>query len=198
MLRASETVGRTLTNQFYALYADIRQRVLSRLCRENAAVAPPEILRCTQKLLDRVLFCAFCEDRGLLPAESLKDAFEHRDPYNPRPVWLNFRGLFRAIDEGNAGLNIPAYNGGLFALDPALDALQVPDEVCAHFKELGDYDYRPAREVADAAEGTAVRSVIDVDILGHIFEQSITDLERLRLSLEQPYVGASDHQPPSG
>jgi hypothetical protein len=57
----------------------------------------------------------------------------------------SFRGLFRAIDEGNAGLNIPAYNGGLFALDAALDALQVPDEVCAHFKELGDYDYRPAR-----------------------------------------------------
>ena len=106
LLRASETVGRTLTNQFYALYADIRQRVLTRLCRENATVAPPEILRCTQKLLDRVLFCAFCEDRGLLPAESLKRAFEHRDPYNPHPLWHNFRGLFRAIDEGNAGLNI--------------------------------------------------------------------------------------------
>jgi hypothetical protein len=62
----------------------------------------------------------------------------------------------------------------------------MPDEVCAHFKDLGDYDYRPAREVADAAEGTAVRSVIDADILGHIFEQSITDLKRLRLRLEQP------------
>jgi hypothetical protein len=186
LLRASESVGRELTNQFYALYADIRQRVLTRLCRENAAVAPQEILRCIQKLLDRVLFCAFCEDRGLLPAESLKHAFEHRDPYNPRPVWLNFRGLFRAIDEGNAGLNIPAYNGGLFAADPALDVLQVPDEVCAYFKDLGDYDYRPAREVADADENTEVRSVIDVDILGHIFEQSITDLERLRLSLTHP------------
>jgi SAM-dependent methyltransferase len=183
LLRASDTVGRTLTNQFYARYADIRQRVLVHLCRENAAVAPPEILRCTQKLLDRVLFCAFCEDRGLLPADSLKHAFEHRDPYNPHPVWHNFLGLFRAIDQGNAGLNIPAYNGGLFANDDALDALKVPDEVCEHFKDLGDYDYRPAREVADAAETTEVRSVIDVDILGHIFEQSITDLERLRDSL---------------
>jgi hypothetical protein len=134
--------------------------------------------------------CAFCEDRGLLPAESLKHAFEHRDPYNPRPVWLNFRGLFRAIDEGNAGLNIPAYNGGLFAAGPALDALQVPDEVCAHFKDLGDYDYRPAREVAEGDEDTEVRSVIDVDILGHIFEQSITDLERLRMSLGAGGIGA--------
>ena len=46
--------------------------MLTRLCRENAAIAPPEILRCTQKLLDRVLFCAFCEDRSLLPADTLK------------------------------------------------------------------------------------------------------------------------------
>jgi hypothetical protein len=125
--------------------------------------AVDQAYRSTQKLLDRVLFCAFCEDRGLLPAESLKQAFEHRDPYNPKPVWQNFRGLFRAIDEGNAGLNIPAYNGGLFAADPALDALQVPDEVCAHFKNLGDYDDRPAREVAEGDEDTEVRSVIDVD-----------------------------------
>ena len=203
LLRASESVGRELTNQFYALYADIRQRVLSRLCRENATIAPQEILRCIQKLLDRVLFCAFCEDRGLLPAESLKHAFEHRDPYNPRPVWLNFRGLFRAIDEGNAGLNIPAYNGGLFAADPALDALQVPDEVCAYFKDLGDYDYRPAREVAAADENTEVRSVIDVDILGHIFEQSITDLERLRLSLQagsgaRTFLSAAGAEWPTG
>ena len=48
---------RSLTNQFYALYADIRQRVHSRLCRENSTIAPQEILRCIQKLLDRVLFC---------------------------------------------------------------------------------------------------------------------------------------------
>ena len=102
--------------------------------------------------------CPFCEDCGLLPAETLKHAFEHRDPYNPHPLWHNFRGLFRAIGEGNAGLNIPAYNGGLFAPDPALDILHVPDEFCAHFKDLGDYDYRPAREVAEADENTEVRS----------------------------------------
>ena len=184
LLKASDFVGRELTNQFYSRYADIRRKALTRLRRENAAIAPAEILRCTQKLLDRVLFCAFCEDRGLLPSESLKHAFSHRDPYNPKPIWENFRGLFRAIDSGNAGLNIPAYNGGLFAPDPGLDTLRVPDDVCAHFKELGDYDFRPARDVAEEDETTEVRSLIDVDILGHIFEQSITDLERLRHDLE--------------
>jgi len=103
-------------------------------------------------------------------------------PLQPRPVWQNFRGLFRAIDEGNAGLNIPAYNGDLFALDPALDALQVPDEVCAHFKELGDYDYRPVREVADAAENTAVRSVIDVD--NRLWPSNVLPLRAVECALQ--------------
>ena len=74
LLKDSESVGRKLTNEFYALYAGIRQNVFGSLRLTNAAAAPSEILRCTQKLLDRVLFCAFCEDRGLLPAEGL-DSF---------------------------------------------------------------------------------------------------------------------------
>jgi hypothetical protein len=112
------------------------------------------------------------------PTTSLIPAFQHFSIFLPpndrrcRPGPLP-EGQGTIHDEGNAGLNIPAYNGGLFAADPALDALQVPDEVCAHFKDLGDYDCLPAREVADADETTEVRSVIDVDILGHIFEQSI-------------------------
>ncbi|MEO8350928.1 MAG: DNA methyltransferase [Chthoniobacteraceae bacterium] len=192
LLRASETVGRELTNQFYALYAELRQKVFARLRGGNSTIDPQEILRCTQKLLDRVLFCAFCEGRELLPPETLRSAFSHADPYNPKPVWENFRGLFRAVDVGNAGLKIPAYNGGLFATDAALDALAVPDDVCALFRDLGDYDYRPAREVAEADEATEIRSVIDVDILGHIFEQSITDLERLRQELESGGEPASE------
>jgi hypothetical protein len=46
----------------------------------------------------------------------------------------------------------------------------VPDNVCAYFKDLGDYDYRPPREVAEGDEDTEVRSAIDVGILGHITE----------------------------
>src|SRR6266446_8492880 len=42
LLRDSESVGRELTNQFYALYADIRQRVLTRLWHEETRFAPPE------------------------------------------------------------------------------------------------------------------------------------------------------------
>ena len=65
------------------------------------------------------------------------------------------------------------------------------DEVCRHFRDLGEYDYRPAHEATSAGG-----RLIDVDILGHIFEQSITDLERLRNELDglaQP-LGAEKHK----
>ncbi len=181
---ASEEVGRKLTKEYYLRYANMRQDAFEKLCRENADVPRPALLSSTQKLLDRILFCAFCEDRGLLPADTIRKAFEHRDPYNPRPVWDNFRGLFQSINVGNEALNINGYNGGLFAPDNTLDRLGVPDLVCEHFRELGAYDYRPAHAVMPDDDEASRGSLIDVDILGHIFEQSITDLEKLREEVE--------------
>jgi hypothetical protein len=60
--------------------------------------------------------------------------------------------------------------------------LTVPDEVCRYFQDLAAYDYRPPQEVSeDGADGG---KLVDVDILGHIFEQSISDLEKLQNELE--------------
>ena len=99
-----------------------------------------------------------------MPAQTLKHAFEHRDPYNPLPLWLNFKGLFAAIDKGNSDLNIPTYNGGLFRLNANIDTLIIPNDTCENFKKLGEYDFA---------------SEVSVSLLGHIFEQSISDLEAL-------------------
>jgi hypothetical protein len=184
LLNASEKVGRELTKEYYVRYAEMREDAFERLCEQNPGVSAEEVLAVTQKLLDRVLFCSFCEDRGLLPSDTIKKAYEHSDPYNPRPVWENFRGLFRAVNRGNPVLTIPAYNGGLFSEDPLLDSLVIPDEVCRYFQDLAGYDYRPAQEVVKEEDGKTGGKLIDVDILGHIFEQSITDLERLRNELE--------------
>ena len=182
LLFSSSKVGKELTRDYYARYAEVRERAFAQLCSENPSSSRHELLTATQKLIDRVLFISFCEDRGLLPLSTIRNAYEHRDPYHPRPIWDNFRGLFRAIDTGNTSLNIPAYNGGLFALDPVLDALSVTDEVCGYFRDLADYDYRPASTVSE--ETDTAGKLIDVDILGHIFEQSITDLERIRNELD--------------
>ncbi|HEV3002973.1 MAG TPA: DNA methyltransferase, partial [Pirellulales bacterium] len=194
LLDESNKVGRELTRAFYVRYADMRQDAYAELARDNPSVPKHEVLTSTQKLLDRVLFCAFCEDRGLLPVETIRKAYEHRDPYHPRAIWDNFRALFAAINRGNAALGIHGYNGGLFADDPLLQRMTVSDAVCGHFRELGSYDYRPPRQAAESATGGG--GLIDVEILGHIFEQSITDLEKLRNELDglaEP-LGAEKHK----
>lgn len=176
LLKASEQAGAELTRSYYAEYSRLRREILDRLLQANPKVLPEILLFYTQRLLDRVLFIAFAEDRGLLPPATLENAFKHHDPYNPRPKWETFKGLFRAIDQGSGALNIPGYNGGLFAKDPVLDGLEVPDEVFAELKRLGEYSYHKPAEVNGDASGTRF---LDVEILGHIFEQSITDLERI-------------------
>ena len=99
--------------------------------------------------------------------------YSERNKFSKQPIWDNFKGLFNAIDVGNPELDIDVYNGGLFANDPLLDGdLIVPDSVCTRFTKLAEYDYR------DGGDGSHGRPV-DVDILGHIFEQSISDLERI-------------------
>ncbi len=181
---ASEKVGKELTKEYYVRYADIRQDMLEQLAEANPEISRHDLLACAQKVLDRVLFIAFCEDRGLLPDDSLLKAHKHQDPYHPRPIWENFRGLFHAVNQGNTQLAIPKYNGGLFADDDLLDSLTVPDAVCHHFRDLGDYDYRPPSQAVADADETRGKQLIDVDILGHIFEQSISDLEKLREALD--------------
>ncbi|MGL6096851.1 MAG: Eco57I restriction-modification methylase domain-containing protein, partial [Fimbriiglobus sp.] len=136
LLTESAAIGQKLTGRFYTDYRDLRAVLFDSLRQHNPGRDPARLLAAAQKILDRVLFVAFCEDRQLLPGEIIKKAFEHRDAFNPRPVWQNFVGLFRAIDRGNDALNIAKYNGGLFADDPFLNELAVTDDLCERFKTL--------------------------------------------------------------
>ena len=86
----------------------------------------------------------------------------------PQPLWDNFKGLFDALDKGSPPLNIPQYNGGLFKYDDDIQKLQIPDSLLEKYKNFGNYDFL---------------SELRVDILGHIFEQSITDLNILKADL---------------
>ena len=63
----------------------------------------------------------------------------------------------------------------------------MPDIVCQFFHDLGVFDYRPASAVALDVNGTdAGRKLIDVDILGHIFEQSRRPIDRGDLQRARP------------
>ncbi len=165
LLEESAKREKEITNALYQDYKALRKKLITTLAAENPDIAQFELIAHAQTILDRILFIAFAEDKGLLPNQSLAQAYTHRDPYNPRPIWENFKGLFRSVNEGNKALNIPAYNGGLFRPDALPETLRVSDAVCQAFKQLGEYDFA---------------SEVSVTILGHIFEQSITDLEALQ------------------
>lgn len=165
LLKQSRAEDRDITDSLYQDYKALRLRLIGAVQAADPAIAPLDAIAAAQKILDRVLFIAFAEDTGLLPDNTLSQAFVTRDPYNPRPVWDNFRGLFNAIDKGSEALKIPRYNGGLFRQDDTINALALPDDVCEGFKALGDYDFA---------------SEVSVTVLGHIFEQSIADVERLQ------------------
>jgi hypothetical protein len=168
LLQATEQADKDITAQLYADYKAVRESLIAHLISDNPSQIPTELIAPAQKLLDRVLFVAFAEDRGLIPENSIKKAYLHADPYNPRPIYDNFKGLFTAIDKGNARLKIPAYNGGLFAPDAQLDVLTISDTLCEAFKNIAEYDFA---------------SDVSVTVLGHIFEQSIADLEEISASL---------------
>ena len=165
LLKQSRAEDRDITDSLYQDYKALRLKLIGAVQAADPAIAALDAIAVAQKILDRVLFIAFAEDTGLLPDNTLSQAFVTRDPYNPRPVWDNFRGLFNAIDKGSDALKVPRYNGGLFRQDDTINALALPDDVCEGFKTLGDYDFA---------------SEVSVTVLGHIFEQSIADVERLQ------------------
>ncbi len=165
ILDESRKEDRDITARLYADYRTLRSDLIGAVNAERPDSDPLESIRLGQTILDRVLFIAFAEDNGLLPDDSLLNAFQHNDPYNPKPVWQTFLGLFTAIDQGNNQLGIPRYNGGLFRANDDIAALAIPNHICEGFKRLAEYDFA---------------SEISVTVLGHIFEQSIADMEQLQ------------------
>lgn len=169
LLEKCTTRQRQVGDELYARYHDERLKLITHLSGPAFNFTLDKAIRVTQKLLDRIIFVAFCQDRDLLPGKSLKKAWEQIPPFarvtNPR--WQNFLELFRSIDKGNFDRDIPPYNGGLFHEDPDVDNLQLDDDWTDFFKTVGDYDFA---------------HTINVDVLGHIFEKSINDIEKIRLT----------------
>jgi type I restriction-modification system DNA methylase subunit len=170
ILLASERTEREITTKLYSEYRGIRSRLFEELRQRHSNIPSSDLLAYAQTILDRVLFLAFAEDRQLLPAGTIAHAYQHRDPYNPRPIWQNFVAVFKAVDKGSPPLGIPAYNGGLFRQVDEFEELEVSDEICAAFNDLSAYDFGED---------------VSVDVLGHIFEQSITDLDQLRREADE-------------
>ena len=132
----------------------------------------------SQKLIDRFLFIFFAEDRTLLPSNStLQILNKWKDDWNfgdERPLYGLFKQYFNFLDLGRKGTEkraeIYAYNGGLFRPDSILDALEIDNELLYKYAlKLSNYDFE---------------SQVDVNILGHIFENSLNEIESINAEIE--------------
>jgi hypothetical protein len=155
-------------DSLYKLYVDYkktRDTLIQTLQDQPPRLAALAAIEHAQTILDRVLFIAFAESTALLPEKLIRKAWDQKSPFRPNGAWENFVGLFEAVDKGNPALDIPAYNGGLFARNAFIDALGLSNYVCENFAKIADYDFS---------------SDVPVSVPGHIFEQSVSDIEKMR------------------
>ncbi len=155
-----------IEKKFYNEYKNIRLHVFENMRSNNPAVNENIIIEKVQKLLDRFLFICFCEDKGLLPEEIFYETLEKGKNFGN--VFEIFKMLCNWINLGNPRENISHFNGGLFKNDDILDSLYVDDDVFEEMKKISEYDFG---------------SELNENILGHIFEQSISDIEELKKSI---------------
>jgi TaqI-like C-terminal specificity domain/Eco57I restriction-modification methylase len=166
---SSDAEQELITKEFYRDYKQCRIALYSHLV-ENNIIDKNTLLEKTQKILDRLIFIMFCEDSPAF----LINSGTIRNNYNDvmksftnddQKVWNSFKGLFEYIDKGNDYHGINAFNGGLFAEDSELNNLVIKNNIWKQLTALAEYDFA---------------SDLDVNILGHIFEQSIADIENIK------------------
>ena len=152
-----------IEKKFYNEYKTIRLHIFENMRKNNPTVNENIIIEKVQKLLDRFLFICFCEDKGLLPNEIFYKTLEKGKNFGE--VFEVFKILCSWINLGNARKNIAHFNGGLFKSDDVLDGLYVDNEVFEEMRKISDYNFD---------------SELNENILGHIFEQSVSDIEELK------------------
>lgn len=155
-----------IEKKFYNEYRNIRLHIFENMKENNPETDENTLLEKVQKLLDRFLFICFCEDKGLLEKDFFNTILKKGKDFGS--IFDIFKVFCNWINLGNPKKNISHFNGGLFKNDDVLNSLNIDDKVFEELKKISDYDFD---------------SDLNVNILGHIFEQSISDIEELKKSI---------------
>lgn len=185
---ASVVEEENITKKFYADYSVFKRELYRDLVKQNRnniiLTGLPEktsklmLFKKSQKLIDRFLFILFAEDRGLLAPNSINTVLKEwkslADLDVEVPLYDRYKQYFGYLDTGRKGTDkkeeIFAYNGGLFQPDAILDAVVIDNEMLyRHTLKLSTYDFE---------------SQVDVNILGHIFEHSLNEIESVNAEIE--------------
>ena len=178
-----------ITKSLYKDYSQFKRELYHNLVDLNADFEPVVLYEKSQKLLDRFLFVFFAEDRNLLPTNLIfrinKEWQQLRDMRIDVSLYDRYKIYFNDLNSG-AKVTLPAfsesvavtkevhqifaYNGGLFKPDEVLNTIKIDDGILFKYTEkLSHYDFA---------------SEVDVNILGHIFENSLNELDEIKAQLE--------------
>ena len=170
-----------ITKKLYADYSKFREQIFGNIVKNNPDFDELLLFNKTQKLLDRFLFIFFAEDRLLLPPNSISEIVkqwttlkDELDEYIP--LYGRFKKYFGYMNTGYKGkkYDIFPYNGGLFLPDEILDNIKIDDDILyEHTLKLSAYDFE---------------TDVDVNILGHIFEHSLSEIENVQARLRGEQV----------
>ena len=160
-----------ITKELYKDYSLFKRELYQNLIELNQGYDKLVLFKKSQKLLDRFLFLFFAEDKFLLPPNSVRlilDDWEHLIERDEEiPLYNRFKKYFGYLNTGFKGkrYDVFPYNGGLFKSDDVLDNILIDDKLLfLHTKKLSEYDFE---------------SEVDVNILGHIFENSLNEIEEI-------------------
>ena len=173
-------------------------------------------------ILFRLLFVAYAEDKDLLPYRTNSRYADHSlkrmarrltedrrgglTEYDPQAtdMWDDVRQLWRAVDAGNSGWGVPAYDGGLFSHDPEVS----PSGAALSSLRLTDAEFAPALAALLVDEGEEGPGPVDFRSLsvrefGTIYEGLLEsrlavaqdDLTVRRIKGQDQYVPAGSDDP---
>lgn len=173
---ASVLQEENVTKELYNDYSKFREEIFNDIVKNNPEFDKLILFKKTQKLLDRFLFIFFAEDRLLLPPNSISEIVQQwndlKDKYDEYfPLYERFKKYFGYLNKGFKGkkYDIFAYNGGLFLPDEILDNIKIEDDILhKHTLKLSKYDFE---------------TDVDVNILGHIFEHSLGEIENVQAEI---------------
>lgn len=197
---------RSLEKSFYLEYKAFRQFVYETIVEANPDFdgTKKELVRLTQRFLDRCVFLLFCEDMGNtlgFPTNLVRDilAAESKSTYfssTGHNIWSLIRDLFAKMRDGGEfppDHTINRFNGGLFERNSRLESLTIPNSVfctagqgasAASIDQSKNTLLYLSASYNFGAEGADRHKTITLYALGRIFEQSITELEYMEAEAE--------------
>ena len=194
-------VDRKLASEFYKLYNETRLMLIKELEAESG-LERLDAIHYAQLILNRYMFVCFAEDTKLLPSQISTNTIAtpiQKGNLRHGSIWQRLNELCLDINEGNEFKKINEYNGGLFREDLCFIKIRDLVEDQNFFNDVyQDYDFTEYEKDINHLLGTAKDRInpiyrnmltissfdfsteLDVNILGHIFENSIGDIEELK------------------